>query len=177
MEGRTRVLSRHNGPPDARIMLIGEAPGRLGAERTGVPFAGDASGRRLDALIAAAGWSRADLFITNAILCNPQDDAGHNRAPRPAELVKCRPWLAAQIETINPLLIVALGAVALKSLAAIEPHTLTVRDAGHPPIAWHNGHLAAAYHPGARAAVHRPTNLQLEDFSRLGSWMREMAHS
>lgn len=177
MEGRTRVLSRHNGPPDASIMLVGEAPGRLGAERTGVPFAGDASGRRLDALIAAAGWSRADLFITNAVLCNPQDDAGRNRAPRPAELANCRSWLAAQIASIDPLLVVALGAVALKSLAAIEPHTLTVRDAGHPPTAWHNRHLAAAYHPGARAAVHRATDLQLEDFSRLGSWMRELAHS
>lgn len=174
MAGRTRVLSPHNGPPHARIMLVGEAPGRLGAERTGVPFAGDTSGRRLDALIAAAGWSRADLFITNAVLCNPQDAAGRNRVPRSVELSNCRSWLAAQLATIDPLLVVALGAVALKSLAAIAPHSLTVRDAGNPPIDWYDRHLAAAYHPGARAAGHRPTDLQLEDFARLGTWSRRL---
>src|SRR5919202_821569 len=81
MEGRRRVLGPGNGSPRARILLVGEAPGRLGAERTGVPFTGDASGRRLDALLAAAGWRRADVFVTNAVLCNPRDTRGCNRPP------------------------------------------------------------------------------------------------
>lgn len=89
MDGQVRLLSRLNGPPDAGVMLVGEAPGRLGAARTGVPFAGDESVRRLDRLIEAAGWSRDRLFITNAVLCNPLDDLGRNRPPRVAELSNC----------------------------------------------------------------------------------------
>lgn len=172
MEGRIRVLSRANGPVDASVMLVGEAPGRLGAGRSGVPFSGDESGRRLDRLIEAAGWKRSDLFITNAVLCNPLDDAGRNRPPRQAELANCRDWLAAQIETVNPRLIVALGAVALRSLGRIEPHTLTARDSSSHPVRWNGRYLAAAYHPGARAAIHRATKLQLRDFSRLGAWVK-----
>ncbi|HLT21289.1 MAG TPA: uracil-DNA glycosylase [Thermomicrobiales bacterium] len=173
MDGRLRILSRLNGPPDARVMLVGEAPGRLGAARTAVPFAGDESGRRLDQLIAAAGWRRDELFITNAVLCNPLDEAGRNRPPRSGELANCRSWLQAQIDLIDPHLVVALGAVALKSLAGIEPHPLTVRDSANPPIPWHGRHLAAAYHPSARAAIHRPFAVQLDDFRRLGQWSRE----
>jgi DNA polymerase len=172
MDGRIRVLSRNNGPIDARVMLIGEGPGRLGAGRSGVPFGGDESGRRLNRLLDAAGWTRAEVFITNAILCNPLDASGRNRPPRATELHNCRHWLQAQIETINPLLVVALGAVALASLNRIEPHGLRVHHAGESPLAWHFRHLAAAYHPGARAAIHRPVERQVEDFQRLGNWHR-----
>lgn len=173
MAGRIRVLSRANGPIDASVMLVGEAPGRLGAGRSGVPFSGDESGRRLDSLIEAAGWSRADLFITNAVLCNPLDAKGRNRPPRQAELANCRHWLAQQIETVNPILVVGLGAVALRSLARIEPHRLKVRDSSSNPVRWHGRYLAAAYHPGARAAIHRPFSEQVMDFERIGAWLRE----
>ncbi len=175
MEGQIRVLSRLNGPLDADIMLIGEAPGRFGAGQSGVPFSGDESGRRLDRLIAAAGWERSRLFITNAVLCNPLDDTGRNRPPRQSEISSCRSWLTAQIELIDPRLVVALGAVALKSLGSIEPHNRVVRDSARAPVAWHGRHLAGVYHPGARAAVHRPFDLQLEDFRQIGSWLRRSA--
>jgi DNA polymerase len=152
-------------------MLVGEAPGRLGAGKSGVPFAGDESGRRLDALLAAAGWRRDEVFITNAVLCNPLDGLGRNRCPAPREVRACSYWLERQIEVVDPLLVVALGTVALKALDSIAPHELHVRDAGQPPMPWHGRHLAAAYHPGARAAIHRPVALQREDFARLGAWM------
>ena len=170
MDGQIRVLSRKNGPIDASIMLIGEAPGRFGAGQSGVPFGGDESGRRLDRLIEAAGWRREDLFITNALLCNPLDEAGRNRPPRAAELANCRHWLDAQIRTVDPILVVALGAVALKSLARLNEHHRTVRDCAAEPIRWYGRHLAGVYHPGARAAVHRPLSSQLDDFERLGRW-------
>ena len=172
MDGRARILTGANGPPDARIMLVGEAPGRLGAERTLVPFAGDESGRRLDTLIQAAGWKRNELFITNAVLCNPQLANGNNRPPSNAEISACSEWLARQITIVNPTLVVALGAVALRSLARVATHGLTVRDAGHPPIPWNGRWLAACYHPGARAAIHRPVHDQLNDFRGLGAWLR-----
>ena len=177
MVGRARVLTRANGPPDVRIMLVGEAPGRRGAERTLVPFAGDESGRRLDTLIQAAGWTRDELFITNAVLCNPQQANGNNRPPSTAEIIACSVWLERQIEIINPTLVVALGAVALRSLGTLAMHNLTVRNAGESPVRWNDRWLAAAYHPGARAAIHRPVPRQMTDFRSLGAWLRANAGS
>ncbi|MEZ4523378.1 MAG: uracil-DNA glycosylase [Thermomicrobiales bacterium] len=172
MEGQIRVLSRRNGPVDAEIMLVGEAPGRLGAGQSGVPFSGDESGRRLDQLVAAAGLSRSEVFITNAVLCNPLDDRGRNRPPRQAEMTNCRTWLEEQIDVINPTLVIALGAVALRNLDRIEQHGRVVKDSASEPIPWYGRYLAAAYHPGARAAIHRPFPDQLDDFRRLGGWIR-----
>jgi DNA polymerase len=173
MDGRLRVLTRANGPAPAAVLLVGEAPGRLGAGRCGVPFAGDESGRRLDALLAAAQWRRDEVFITNAVLCNPRNERGNNRTPTTHEWRACSGWLARQIEVVAPELVVALGAVALAALDTVAPHRLRVRDAGTLPVTWLGRHLAAAYHPGARAAIHRPVARQREDFARLGSWVRE----
>jgi uracil-DNA glycosylase family 4 len=172
MDGMRRVLSVLNGPVPAEVMLIGEAPGRRGAEVTGVPFAGDESGRRLDALLDAAGWSRADVFITNAVLCNPRDPRGNNRTPTRVELANCSDWLARQVDVVSPVLVVALGATALRALATIAPHDLNVRDAGADPLPWASRWLAAAYHPGARAAIHRPFSQQVLDFVALAEWLR-----
>ncbi|MGH9175112.1 MAG: uracil-DNA glycosylase, partial [Vicinamibacterales bacterium] len=171
MDGSIRVLSRANGPVPAVVMLVGEAPGRLGAGRTGVPFHGDSSGRRLDGLLESASWNRADIFITNAVLCNPLTPSGTNRPPTQPEIAACSGWLASQIEIVAPFLVVALGAVALNALNRIAPLSLSVTDAGRDPIAWHGRHLAAVYHPGARAQIHRPFALQHEDFAHLGRWL------
>lgn len=172
MDGRVRVLSTANGPCPAHIMLIGEAPGRLGAERTGEPFTGDASGRRLERLITAAGWRRDELLITNAVLCNPQDPQGRNRSPRTREIASCSSWLARQIQLVDPILVVGLGRVALTALQHITPHAIAVTDAGSPPVRWNNRWLAVTYHPSARAAIHRPLERQLADFEALGDWWR-----
>jgi uracil-DNA glycosylase family 4 len=172
MEGQVRLLSEQNGPANAAVMLVGEAPGRLGAARTGVPFEGDESGRRLDRLLEAARWRRDELFITNAVLCNPLDEGARNRPPRAFEIANCNPWLAAQIDLIQPRVVVALGAVALRALAQVAPHSLTVRHSANPPIPWHARHLAAVYHPSARAAIHRPLEAQMRDWNMLGSWCR-----
>jgi DNA polymerase len=138
-----------------------------------VPFAGDESGRRLDVLLAAAGWQRERVFLTNAVLCNPLDERGRNRRPAPREVHACTYWLARQVAVVDPQLVVALGAVALMALHAVAPHDLRLHDAGQLPTPWHGRHLAAAYHPGARATIHRPTARQREDFARLGAWMNK----
>jgi uracil-DNA glycosylase family 4 len=170
MDGRIRVLSTANGPCPAQIMLVGEAPGRLGAERSGEPFAGDESGRRLERLITAAGWRRAEVFITNAVLCNPQDTQGRNRPPRMREVTNCTCWLARQVELVDPILVVALGRVALRALQRTAHHEIALRDAGAPPVRWNDRWLAVTYHPSARAAIHRPLERQLADFEALGDW-------
>jgi uracil-DNA glycosylase family 4 len=84
------VLAGSNGPLKARVMFIGEAPGRLGAARTGVPFTSDQSGLRFQRLLAAAGLRREEVFLTNALLCNPL------RNSRPAAAFPscaCARWL------------------------------------------------------------------------------------
>src|SRR6266513_2987057 len=82
---RSAVLSELNGPVDARIMFIGEAPGRKGADRTRIPFSGDQSGKNFERFLASINLQRSEIFITSAALCNPRADSGANRRPKTSE--------------------------------------------------------------------------------------------
>jgi uracil-DNA glycosylase len=167
MEGRRRVLGPANGRVGAPVMFVAEAPGRLGGERTGMPLYSDQTGRNFSRLLAQTGWTRDDLFITNAILCNPQSDRGLNRSPGRDELIHCRHHLQQQIELVGPSLVVALGVCALRSLAAIAPHELRLKiDVGRS-VSWWGRTLVALYHPGPRAQIHRSFEKQLADFATL----------
>ena len=151
MEGRRRVLGGANGPLRAAAVLVGTAPGRHGAERTGVPFSGDRSGKALDALLARAGLSRDDVFITNAVLCNPQDGRGRNAEPTAAELRNCRTHLEATLACVEAPLVVALGRTAFRALASLPGGAPAWEDALGCATPWHDGRaLAATYHPGPR---------------------------
>jgi len=172
MAGRRRVLTPANGRPDARVLFIGEAPGRFGGERTGVPFSGDRTGHNFALLLDAAGLDRADIFITNAILCNPRDAGGRNRGPSREELVACRPFLARQLATIDAPFIVTLGAVALAATDAIASHRLRLRDAVGQAVGWQGRTLMPLYHPGPRAQLHRSFAIQQADFVALGALVR-----
>jgi len=151
MEGRRRVLGEANGRLRPRVMLVGTAPGRHGAERTGVPFGGDRSGEALDALLSRAHLTRDDVFISNAVLCNPQDSRGRNDEPTAAELAACREHLRATIVVVDPPLVVALGRTAYASLCKLgedpAPPWSDALAATHP---WSGRLLAATYHPGPR---------------------------
>jgi uracil-DNA glycosylase family 4 len=92
-----------DGPANAEIMFIGEGPGFHENEQ-GHPFVG-ASGKFLDQLLAQAGVTRADVFIANVVKCRPPG----NRDPLPEELAACDTYLEAQIQAINPSIIVTLG--------------------------------------------------------------------
>ncbi len=92
-----------DGPANAEIMFIGEGPGFHENEQ-GRPFVG-ASGKFLDQLLAQAGVTRGDVFIANVVKCRPPG----NRDPLPEELAACGAYLEAQIEAINPSIIVTLG--------------------------------------------------------------------
>ena len=120
MCGRSAVLSELNGSPEARVMFIGEAPGRKGADRTRVPFSGDQSGANLDRFLSSIKLTRQEIFITSAALCNPRSESGANRKPTQKELANCSACLRRTIEIVNPRLIVTLGSVALEALKRIE---------------------------------------------------------
>lgn len=95
------------GSPDARIMFIGEAPGKQEAA-TGRPFVG-ASGRVLSELLASIGLQREDVYITNVVKDRPPE----NRDPQAAEIELYRPLLEAQIDIIRPAVIATLGRFAM----------------------------------------------------------------
>jgi uracil-DNA glycosylase family 4 len=91
------------GNPNAEVMLIGEAPSYVD-DRRGAPFSGP-SGLFLDELLALAGLSRAEVFLTNIV----KHRSPESRALAPDEIVACAPYLTRQIAAIDPLVIVALG--------------------------------------------------------------------
>ncbi len=103
--GRTTVVVG-DAPPGARLVLVGEAPG-ADEDRNGRPFVGRA-GRLLDELLAEAGLRRDEVAVLNVLQCRPPG----NRAPRAAEVARCRGWLTRKLDLIRPELVCALGLTA-----------------------------------------------------------------
>lgn len=128
----------------ARIMFVGEAPG-ADEDRLGEPFVGLA-GQLLTKIIQATGLKRSDVYIANVLKCRPDMPPGSsgNRRPTTAEMQTCLPYLRAQIEIIQPTVLVALGSVAMEGLlGAVEPM-------GRLRGRWHEFQgipLMATYHP------------------------------
>jgi uracil-DNA glycosylase len=167
MEGRRRVLTQANGNIRARVLFIAEAPGRGGAERTGIPFSGDFSGRTFERLLDGVGWSRDDIFITNAALCNPQGPTGANRPPTRQELANCSGHLRATLDLIDPPVVATLGAVALGALDRIERHGLKLTAARGRPVAWHGRLLFPLFHPSPKVLAWFPYAQMAADFRTL----------
>ena len=165
MCGRSAVLSDLNGPTDARVMFIGEAPGRKGADRTRVPFSGDQSGANLDRYLDSIDLRRDQIFITSAALCNPRAESGANRRPTQKELANCSSFLRRTIELIDPRVIVTLGTVALEALKRIEYHELSLRESAAQIHRWNERVLVPIYHPSPQVlASHRREAEQLRDY-------------
>src|SRR3982074_2807533 len=106
---RPAVLSELNGPVTARVMFIGEAPGRKGADRTRIPFSGDQSGKNFERFLASIGLTRKEIFITSPALCNPRSASGANRRPTSSEIRNCSGFLRHTIDLVDPPVIVTLG--------------------------------------------------------------------
>jgi uracil-DNA glycosylase family 4 len=170
MASSRRVLSLLNGDWHASVMFVAEAPGRLGAEVTGIPLFGDRSGDRFEELLNAIGWSRSQVFITNAVLCNPRGEDGNNDLPRMAEIRNCSTFLHRTITLVNPALVIALGRVALNALRSVHPHNLKLKEAAGKVRPWGERHLAVLYHPGPRTQVHRKWEQQLRDAKAIAAF-------
>ena len=165
MCGRTAVLSELNGSPDARVMFIGEAPGRKGADRTRVPFSGDQSGANFDRFLGSINLTRQEIFITSAALCNPRAPSGANRRPTTQELRNCSDFLRRTIELVNPRLIVTLGGVALEALKRLHEHRFTLRDDGAKVRKWNERTLIPLYHPSPQVLItSRDEKQQMRDY-------------
>jgi uracil-DNA glycosylase len=111
---RSRVVPG-DGTVPAEVAFVGIAPGRLGGDRTGVPFSGDRSGQLLRRMIEISGLKH--VFITNLVRCNPRDAGGRNRDPTADEISRCRPHLEAEFSIVRPRIVACLGRLAWKEMA------------------------------------------------------------
>jgi DNA polymerase len=135
--GRNQIVFG-TGNPYAELMFVGEAPG-ADEDRQGEPFVGRA-GQLLNNMITAMGLQRADVYIANIIKCRPPG----NRTPLPDECAVCSPFLLRQIEAIQPKVLVALGAVAARTLLGVNEPMSALRGRWYE---MHSVPLAVTFHP------------------------------
>jgi DNA polymerase len=150
------------GNPNADLVFIGEAPG-ADEDEQGEPFVGR-SGQLLTNMIKAMGLRREDVYIANIIKCRPPG----NRTPERDECDTCSPFLMRQIEAIKPKALVALGAVAAKSLLAINAPMSELRGRWYD---FRGTKLAVTYHP---AFLLRDPRQKKETWKDLQMVMKEM---
>lgn len=140
--GRTRTVFGV-GNRSADWLIVGEAPGAE-EDRRGEPFVGRA-GKLLDAMLAALGYARNQVYIANVVKCRPPE----NRDPRPEEAASCAPYLDRQIELLAPKIILAVGRVAAQRLLAADTPIGRLRGRVHRygpasiplVVTWHPAYL------------------------------------
>jgi uracil-DNA glycosylase family 4 len=136
--GRTNVVFGQ-GNPDAKLMFIGEGPGR-DEDMQGLPFVGR-SGQLLNHILEAVNIKREDVFITNIVKCRPPN----NRQPLPHEMAICKKILLEhQIKIIRPSLICTLGAAALQGLMEQQ---FKITQIHGQLLTYHGIKLIPTYHP------------------------------
>ncbi len=162
--GRTRTVPGQ-GPADAKVMFIGEAPG-FHEDRQGLPFVG-AAGQFLEELLRSIDMTRDQVYICNVIKCRPPN----NRDPLPEEIEACRTYLDRQIALVRPRIIVTLGRFSMAryfpnaSISQIHGRPKRIGDILYLPLF----HPAAALHqPRYRTAIE-------QDFSKIPELLKQTA--
>ncbi len=165
---KTAVLSGLNGNLTPKVLFIGEAPGRVGADRTRRPFYGDKSGDNFQKLLDSIGLHRDDIFITSAVMCSPRSATDANRKPTRSEIRNCSAYLKRVLELIRPPVIATLGGVALEALSLIAYHEFKLKSHAGQVLDWNTAKLLPLYHPSPQViAAQRGTDLQLRHFQTL----------
>lgn len=150
------------GNPHARVMFIGEGPGR-NEDLKGEPFVG-AAGHKLDSLLSVAGLTREEVYIANVIKCRPPS----NRNPQPGEIEACAPFLREQIRSIWPDVLVCLGNFATQFVLRTDAGVMRLRGK-----LYETGHFVVAptLHPAA-CLYHAEWEPLLEnDLALVGAWL------
>ncbi|MCG8341561.1 MAG: uracil-DNA glycosylase [Chlorobiales bacterium] len=128
------------GSPEAQIVVIGEAPGAE-EDAQGRPFVGR-SGKLLDKILEAIGFSRKDVFICNILKCRPPE----NRNPNIDEIECCMPWLKIQLQLIKPKILLLLGRVAANTVLGNKQSMANLRG---KILRWSGYDVVVTYHPAA----------------------------
>ncbi|PKQ20067.1 MAG: uracil-DNA glycosylase [Actinobacteria bacterium HGW-Actinobacteria-6] len=160
---RTRLVFGF-GDPHAKLMFIGEAPGK-NEDLKGEPFVG-AAGKLLDELLASVGLDRHDVYIANVLKCRPPA----NRNPKPDEIATCTPFLAEQVALIAPAVVVTLGNFATRYILGTDEAITQLRG-----NLYHvdGRQVMPIFHPAA--ALYSPDKKQylFDDFARLRAVLDE----
>lgn len=142
LKATAKNLAFYRGAAKARLMLVGEAPGRE-EDQEGKPFVGRA-GQLLDRMLAAIGLTESDVHITNIVYWRPPG----NRTPTPQEAQVCRPFLERQVELVAPDIIVPLGGAAAKHLLDVADGIMRLRGKLKPiTVGAHSAKAMATLHP------------------------------
>jgi len=166
-----------DGSEEAKIVLIGEAPGRTEVEK-GKPFVGQA-GKNLDEFMEILQLNRNEIYITNVVKFRPykiNDKTGRtsNRPPTKEEINLCRPFLKRELEIIEPKLLVSLGNVPLKCLT--EDESATIGEYHGKPItinfAESDMTLFPLYHPASIIYRAELKSVYIEDLYKLKEYMK-----
>jgi uracil-DNA glycosylase len=147
-----------DGNPEARIMLIGEAPG-ADEDRLGKPFVG-VSGQLLDRMLACIGLDRQSTYITNVIFWRPPG----NRPPTDAEFAACLPFVERHIELVSPEVLVLLGATSAHKLLARNDGITRLRGR------WFQFQSAGMARPVPTMPVYHPAYLLRQPAQKRAAW-------
>ena len=154
------------GDPEARVMLVGEAPGR-NEDLRGEPFVG-AAGQLLDELLSHAGLRRDEVYIANVLKCRPPG----NRDPLPEEIATCTPFLREQIRVIDPEVLVTLGNFATRFVLKTETGITRLRGTVHRAGRFT---VLPIYHPAAAIYDRTKRDVLFGDFELLRRVLDERA--
>jgi uracil-DNA glycosylase family 4 len=146
-----------DGNPDADIVFIGEAPGKNEDEQ-GLPFVG-AAGKFLNEMLASIGLERSDIYITNIVKYRPPN----NRDPHPDEKAAFLPFLHAQMEVIEPKLVVTLGRHSMDSLLP----GLQISKVHGQPKRYDNRIYMPLFHPAAALYNGGMRQTLIDDFAKI----------
>ncbi|MCX6867577.1 MAG: uracil-DNA glycosylase [Verrucomicrobia bacterium] len=132
------------GNPDARVMLVGEAPG-YEKEKKGEPFVGPA-GQKLDDILKAMGLFRREVYISNIVKFRPATarQTTNNRKPSPVEMAACLPFIHAEIGIVRPACIIAMGGTAAEGLLGLTGTVTSMRGLWHD---FKGIRVRVTYHP------------------------------
>lgn len=147
-----------DGNPQARIMLVGEAPG-ADEDRVGRPFVGVA-GQLLDRMLASIGLDRTQIYIVNTVYWRPPG----NRTPTPAETAACLPFVERQIELVSPAVLVLAGGAAAKTMLARSEGITRLRGR------WFQYESAGMVRPIPALPIYHPAYLLRQPAQKREAW-------
>ena len=161
------------GPKDARVVIVGEAPGET-EDKLGEPFLG-AAGKLLDTILQEVGIKREDVFITNAVKCRPVAPDGGNGTPTASQVGKCRIYLDAELEQLRPRVIICLGNVAARGVLGQSGITKLRGTKLSRTIAGSAIPVIATFHPSAYLHGHATEILDniKSDFQRAVTYLTD----
>ena len=147
-----------DGNPEAKVVLIGEAPG-ADEDRQGLPFVG-ASGHLLDKMLGSIGLDRSQVFISNTVFWRPPG----NRTPNSGEIAVCLPFVERIIELIDPAVLITIGGPATHSLLAQQGSVSRLRGR------WFTYETPRMSHPIAATAIYHPAYLLRTPAQKRQAW-------